>query len=166
MNFVYIIVEYFDALYAYFEVERTFIYYLNKAYIPTMLLVCFNLGSYWIPDRAVPARVSLIITTFLSSMFILMSVTDETVKVSYISAMLVFMLVNIAFLVTASLDHQQRMHAAFGQGSPFTYASVSKVRLSRSRGVIPTWARVQRKRCMKCSSRWLGTQHCTKVASS
>lgn len=102
--------ESFDVLLAYFEVERTFTFFLNKAYIPTMLLVFFNLGSYWIPDQAVPARVSLIITTFLSSMFILMSIMDETVKVSYITSMQIFMIVNISFLMTAIIQFLTILH--------------------------------------------------------
>ena len=99
------LIERYDNLYAYFQVKRTFLYYITKAYIPTMLLVVFNIGSYWIPDTAEPARVTLIITTFLASILILQSVTEETVKVSYLTSMQIFLMVNIGFLVTAILQY-------------------------------------------------------------
>ena len=55
-----------DNLVLTFVVRRTFLYYLYRAYIPIMLLMVFNIGSYWVPDTALPARVTLIVTTFLT----------------------------------------------------------------------------------------------------
>ena len=71
-----------DNLIVKFVVKRTFLYYVYRAYIPIMLLMIFNIGSYWVPDTALPARVTLIVTTFLTNTFILQSVSEQTVRVS------------------------------------------------------------------------------------
>ena len=88
-----------------FHVQRTSVYYVYKAFVPTIFLTILNLGSYWIPDTAMPARVTLIITTFLANMFILQSVSEQTVKVSYTTAMQLFLLVNILFLMTSIIQY-------------------------------------------------------------
>ena len=63
--------RHYDVLVLTFVVTRSFLYYLYVAYIPIMLLMVFNNASYWIPDTALPARVTLIVTTFLTSTYIL-----------------------------------------------------------------------------------------------
>lgn len=65
----------------------------------------FNFGSYWIPATAVPARVTLIVTTFLASTFILQSVSGETVKVSYTTPLQLFMLVSVVLIVVAIVEY-------------------------------------------------------------
>ena len=82
--------EYHDNLVVTFVVRRTFLYYLYRAYIPIMLLMVFNIGSYWIPDTALPARVTLIVTTFLTNVFILQSVSEQTVRVSNTTSLQVY----------------------------------------------------------------------------
>lgn len=97
--------EAYDNLIVNFKVKRTFLYFVYRIYSPTILLLVFNLGSYWIPASAVPARVTLIVTTFLASTFILQSVSEQTVKVPYTTPMQLFLLVNIVFIVFAIVEY-------------------------------------------------------------
>ena len=100
----------FDNLFLFFHVKRTSVYYIYKGFLPTMAMTIFNLCSYWLPDHAMPARISLIITTFLANTFILQSVSDQTVKVSYTTAMQLFLLVNVIFLMTSILQYLVVVH--------------------------------------------------------
>ncbi|XP_057291821.1 glycine receptor subunit alpha-3-like [Hydractinia symbiolongicarpus] len=97
--------EIYDNLIVTFKVKRTFLYFVYRVYVPTILLMIFNFGSYWIPATAVPARVTLIVTTFLASTFILQSVSGETVKVSYTTPLQLFMLVSVVLVVVAIVEY-------------------------------------------------------------
>ena len=88
-----------------FSFKRTFTYYLYRAYLPTMVLMVFNFGSYWVPPSAIPARVTLIVTTMLANAFILQSATEETVKVNYTTPMQLFLIINVMFIVTAIVQY-------------------------------------------------------------
>ena len=66
-------------------------YYVFQAFAPSILLMVLNFSSYWIPDQAVPARIALIVTTFLTSTFILQSATESIVRISYVSPMQSFL---------------------------------------------------------------------------
>ena len=78
-----------------FVVRRAILYFVYKVYIPMFLLVVFNIGSYWIPDTALPARMSLIVTTFLSSVFMLQSVSGDNVRTTTTTSLQVFITVSI-----------------------------------------------------------------------
>ena len=52
-----------------------------------------------------PARVTLIITTFLASTLILQSVTEQTIQVPYTTSMQLFLLVNIMFLLLSIFQY-------------------------------------------------------------
>ena len=85
-------------------------YYIFRAYIPSILLMVFDLCSYWIPITSVPARVTLIVTTFLSSTFILQSVVEQTTKVNYITPLQMFLLVNIGLITISILEFALVLH--------------------------------------------------------
>jgi len=95
----------FDNIYLILRFKRNTIYYVYKAFIPTILLSIFNIGSYFIPDNAMPARVTLIITTFLASTLILQSVTEQTIQVPYTTSMQLFLLINIMFLLLSIFQY-------------------------------------------------------------
>ena len=80
-------------------------YYIFQMYAPTMLLMILNFSSYWIPDEAVPARITMIVTTFLTITFNLQAATDSTVKISYINPMQWFLGVNILFIVASVVQY-------------------------------------------------------------
>ena len=85
----------FEHLILKFVVRRAILYFVYKTYIPMILLVVFNIGSYWIPDTALPARMSLIVTTFLSSVFMLQSVSDDNVRTTTTTSLQVFITFSI-----------------------------------------------------------------------
>lgn len=64
----------------------------------------FNMGAYWVPPSAVPARMTLIVTTLLAIVVILQSVTEQTVKVPYTTPMQLFLIVNVLFIVIAVME--------------------------------------------------------------
>ena len=68
-----------------------------------MLILAFAFGSFWIPDSAVPARMGMIVTSFLASVFILQAVSEQTVKVSYTTPMQIFLLINILLIVASMI---------------------------------------------------------------
>ena len=64
-----------------------------------------NLSSYYIPAAAAPARVTLIVTSFLTSTFILKASTERTVKLSFMNPMQLFLTVNIMFIVASMVQY-------------------------------------------------------------
>ncbi|XP_057310471.1 gamma-aminobutyric acid receptor subunit rho-3-like [Hydractinia symbiolongicarpus] len=97
--------EYYDNLVYTFVVKRTLTYYLFRAYAPTVVLMMFNFGSYWLPPSAVPARITLIVTTVLTNVVILQSATEQTVKVKYVTPMQLFLIVNILFILFSIVEY-------------------------------------------------------------
>ena len=56
----------FPCLKARFQLRRQFGYYLLQTYIPSILIVILSWVSFWINMDAVPARISLGVTTVLT----------------------------------------------------------------------------------------------------
>ncbi|XP_057311039.1 gamma-aminobutyric acid receptor subunit alpha-2-like isoform X2 [Hydractinia symbiolongicarpus] len=97
--------ESFKLLHMHFYVKRTFMYFVYRAYIPSVLLSVFSFASFWIPDTAVPARIGIIVTGFLANVFILQGVSEQTVKVSYTTPMQIFLVVNISLIICALIEY-------------------------------------------------------------
>ena len=93
--------EYMEAT---FVLHRQFLYYMYRVYVPTILLMVFNFASYWIPHTAMPARVTLIMTTFLTITFILQHVTAQTAKSTTTTSLQVFLIVSVTLVVVAILE--------------------------------------------------------------
>ncbi|XP_057311180.1 glycine receptor subunit alpha-2-like [Hydractinia symbiolongicarpus] len=103
--FINNVTENYNNLLLTFVVHRTFAFYFYRMYAPTVVLMVFNFGSFWIPPSAVPARVALIVTTLLINVVILQSVTEQIVKVEYVTAMQLFLLINILFVLLAVVEY-------------------------------------------------------------
>ena len=95
----------YDNLKLTFTFKRSYLYVLYRVYIPISLLMIFNMGSYWIPDTAIPARMGLIMTTFLTNIFILQSVSDQTVATTTTTSLQVFVLFSIIMIVLAMVEY-------------------------------------------------------------
>ena len=69
-------------------------------------------SSFWIPRTSAPARVTLIVTTLLSSMLIyqgaILSIVD------YLTAMQVYMIVNICAIILTMIEFIFVLQAAKG----------------------------------------------------
>ena len=88
-----------------FHVDRTFSYYLFRTYIPSIFLVILTWGIFQIPATAYPARITLIMTSFLANTFILQGASSEYAKVEYTTAIELFLQVNITFIMIAMLEY-------------------------------------------------------------
>ena len=84
--------------------ERQSLHYIYRAYIPTILLMVFNFVSYWIPHTAIPARVTLIVTTFLTLMLILQSVSEQTAKATSTTSLQIFLMFSVILVVVAIVE--------------------------------------------------------------
>ena len=85
--------------------KRSFPYFLYHVYIPGALLVGLSFTTFFIPPTAVPARVTLIVTNFLSTMFIFGSTSSLIPKEPYITAMEIYSLVNIVFIIMVMFEY-------------------------------------------------------------
>ena len=88
-------IERYDSPSLYFVIRRALSYYVYKVYIPMILLVVFNIGSYWIPQSAIPARMTLIVTTFLSSVVMLQAVSSEHIQTPTTTSLQIFVTFSI-----------------------------------------------------------------------
>ena len=85
-NMTYSVGDIFPNLKVSFHMARTFSYYVYRSYVPSFLLVMLSWGTFQIPAKAYPARVTLIITNFLANAFILQHASSEYTKVPYTTA--------------------------------------------------------------------------------
>ena len=88
-NCIIIILLFFDVgnhtcIYAEFQLNRQFQYYLVQTYIPTILIVILSWVSFWIDENAVPARVTLGILTVLTMTSQSTVINQRLPRVSYI----------------------------------------------------------------------------------
>eukprot|EP00112_Aurelia_sp_Birch-Aquarium-sp1_P021411 Seg5763.1 transcript_id=Seg5763.1/GoldUCD/mRNA.D3Y31 product="Glycine receptor subunit alphaZ1" protein_id=Seg5763.1/GoldUCD/D3Y31 len=95
----------FTILKGIFHIERLFPHYLYHTYIPSMFLVSLSWSTFWIPSSAVPGRVTLITTNFLTSMFIFNNVGTSKPKVHYKTALEIFGLLNVIFIMMVMVEY-------------------------------------------------------------
>eukprot|EP00794_Sanderia_malayensis_P018848 gene18848-20746_t len=89
----------FTRLNAIFDIERLLSFYVYHVYFPGVFLVAFTFCTFWIPPTSVPARVTLIVTNFLTSIFIFNGISAEIPKVPYHTPLELFTLMNIGFII-------------------------------------------------------------------
>ncbi|CAH1245290.1 GLRA3 [Branchiostoma lanceolatum] len=89
---------------AYFKLVRRFGYYLIQAYIPSILLVIISWLTFWINPDVVPARISLGITTVLTSTTLTAFSHGSTPRNSYIRAIDIWMLACSVFVFAALVE--------------------------------------------------------------
>ncbi|XP_077989577.1 glycine receptor subunit alpha-2-like [Glandiceps talaboti] len=96
------------------EVNFTFVrllgYYWISYFIPTLLLVILSWVSFWINPMASPARVALGVTIVLTVTTQAISVHSILPKVSYITAIDVWMLACLMFVVASLLEYSVVHH--------------------------------------------------------
>lgn len=77
----------FDCLEAVFHLKRQFGFYVLQTYIPSILIVILSWISFWVNKEAVPARITLGVTTVLTMTTQLSTATKSTMRVSYPKAL-------------------------------------------------------------------------------
>lgn len=85
--------------------RRTFTYHLYSGYMPSILLVLLTWATFWIPAKAVPARVTLIVTNFLSTIFVMQQEIGKIVRVDYTTAVQVLLVTNLFFVLLAMVEY-------------------------------------------------------------
>ena len=105
MSTLYFLSETFQALEAQVKVKRTFLYHLYSGYMPSSLLVILTWGTFWIPATAVPARVTLIVTNFLTTIFVIQQEGLKIIRVEYTTAVQIFLVVNLFFVLLSMVEY-------------------------------------------------------------
>ncbi|CBY19673.1 unnamed protein product [Oikopleura dioica] len=95
----------FTCIEARFILARQMGYYMIECFIPSALIVILSWVSFWISIDAVPARVSLGITTVLTITSQRASISSSLPKVSYIKALDIWMVICIAYVFAAVLEY-------------------------------------------------------------
>ncbi|MCP9264122.1 Glutamate-gated chloride channel [Dirofilaria immitis] len=85
--------------------RREYSYYLIQLYIPCIMLVVVSWVSFWLDKDAVPARVSLGVTTLLTMTTQASGINAKLPPVSYIKAVDVWIGVCLAFIFGALLEY-------------------------------------------------------------
>ncbi|XP_077988485.1 glycine receptor subunit alpha-2-like [Glandiceps talaboti] len=88
----------FSSLELHFTLSRKIGYYVISTFLPSSLLVVLSWVSFWINPEAAPARVALCITTVLTITTMAIAVRDELPKVSYVTAVDVWMSACLLFV--------------------------------------------------------------------
>nr|CCN97895.1 glutamate-gated chloride channel 6 [Cooperia oncophora] len=87
-----------------FTLKRMFRFYLAQIYLPSTLLVVVSWVSFWLERTAVPARVTLGVTTLLTMTTQAAAINNSLPPVSYIKAVDVWIGVCLAFIFAAVLE--------------------------------------------------------------
>nr|XP_004663369.1 gamma-aminobutyric acid receptor subunit rho-3 [Jaculus jaculus] len=88
-----------------FVLERQTLFFVLQTYFPAMLMVMLSWVSFWIDRRAVPARVSLGITTVLTMSTIVTGVSASMPQVSYVKAVDVYLWVSSVFVFLSVIEY-------------------------------------------------------------
>ncbi|NXJ21792.1 GBRR2 protein, partial [Dicrurus megarhynchus] len=95
----------YNRLYINFTLRRHIFFFLLQTYFPAILMVMLSWVSFWIDRRAVPARVSLGITTVLTMSTIITGVNASMPRVSYIKAVDIYLWVSFVFVFLSVLEY-------------------------------------------------------------
>ncbi|CAI4228524.1 unnamed protein product [Auanema sp. JU1783] len=87
------------------RLRREYSYYLIQLYVPCIMLVVVSWVSFWLDKDAVPARVSLGVTTLLTMTTQASGINSKLPPVSYIKAVDVWIGVCLAFIFGALLEY-------------------------------------------------------------
>lgn len=92
-------------LFVRFQLKREIGYYLLQIYLPCYLIVIISWVSFWINREAAPARVTLGITTLLTTSTIGLTGRAGIPKVSYSTALDIFLLMCFSFVFAALVEY-------------------------------------------------------------
>ncbi|KAL4624887.1 gamma-aminobutyric acid receptor subunit rho-3-like [Arapaima gigas] len=95
----------YNRLYINFLLRRHIFFFMLQTYFPTMLMVMLSWVSFWIDRRAVPARVSLGITTVLTMSTIITGVSASMPQVSYVKAVDIYLWTSFLFVFLSVIEY-------------------------------------------------------------
>ncbi|CAH2319989.1 gamma-aminobutyric acid receptor subunit delta isoform X1 [Pelobates cultripes] len=88
-----------------FQLRRNRGLYIIQSYVPSILLVVMSWISFWISQSAVPARVSLGITTVLTMTTLMISARSSLPRASAVKALDVYFLICYVFVFAALIEY-------------------------------------------------------------
>ncbi|XP_039611966.1 gamma-aminobutyric acid receptor subunit delta isoform X1 [Polypterus senegalus] len=95
----------FPRLRLHFQLRRNRGVYIIQSYVPSILLVAMSWVSFWISQSAVPARVSLGITTVLTMTTLMVSARSSLPRASSIKALDVYFWICYVFVFAALVEY-------------------------------------------------------------
>ncbi|KAF6344590.1 gamma-aminobutyric acid type A receptor subunit delta [Rhinolophus ferrumequinum] len=95
----------FPRLSLHFHLRRNRGVYIIQSYMPSVLLVAMSWVSFWISQAAVPARVSLGITTVLTMTTLMVSARSSLPRASAIKALDVYFWICYVFVFAALVEY-------------------------------------------------------------
>uniref|UniRef100_A0A8C6SVA3 GABA(C) receptor n=1 Tax=Neogobius melanostomus TaxID=47308 RepID=A0A8C6SVA3_9GOBI len=95
----------YNRLFINFILRRHIFFFMLQTYFPTMLMVVLSWVSFWIDRRAVPARVSLGMTTVLTMSTIITGVSSSMPQVSYVKAVDIYLWVSFLFVFLSVIEY-------------------------------------------------------------
>ncbi|XP_054191782.1 gamma-aminobutyric acid receptor subunit delta isoform X1 [Homo sapiens] len=118
----------FPRLSLHFHLRRNRGVYIIQSYMPSVLLVAMSWVSFWISQAAVPARVSLGITTVLTMTTLMVSARSSLPRASAIKALDVYFWICYVFVFAALVEY------AFAHfNADYRKKQKAKVKVSRPR---------------------------------
>ncbi|XP_054721371.1 glycine receptor subunit alphaZ1-like [Uloborus diversus] len=138
-------------------------YYITNVYVPTTLIVFMSMLSFWIPAEAVPARVTLGVTSLLT--IVTKQYQASLPNVSYIVALNIWLSACIGFVFVSLLEyaavialHTKQKKAKISVSAIRDHvAAVHKIYPRDTRSVRNVWIKKRQKR----ESFW--TRHSEKI---
>ncbi|XP_054721223.1 glycine receptor subunit alphaZ1-like [Uloborus diversus] len=94
----------YSCLIAEFHLQRSIGYHLVQSYLPTVLIVVISWVSFWLDVEAIPARITLGVTTLLTISSKSSGIQSSLPPVSYVKAIDVWMGACTTFVFTALLE--------------------------------------------------------------
>ncbi|KAL4677551.1 hypothetical protein H8959_020225 [Pygathrix nigripes] len=95
----------YNRLFINFVLRRHIFFFVLQTYFPAILMVMLSWVSFWIDRRAVPARVSLGITTVLTMSTIITAMSTSMPQVSYLKAVDVYLWVSSFFVFLSVIEY-------------------------------------------------------------
>ncbi|KAL1006563.1 hypothetical protein UPYG_G00073860 [Umbra pygmaea] len=95
----------YNRLFINFLLRRHIFFFMLQTYFPTMLMVLLSWVSFWIDRRAVPARVSLGMTTVLTMSTIITGVSSSMPQVSYVKAVDIYLWTSFLFVFLSVIEY-------------------------------------------------------------
>ncbi|KAM8927646.1 gamma-aminobutyric acid receptor subunit delta [Pelodytes ibericus] len=122
----------FPRLTLHFQLRRNRGVYIIQSYVPSILLVAMSWISFWISQSAVPARVSLGITTVLTMTTLMDSARSSLPRASAIKALDVYFLICYVFVFAALVEYAfAHFNAAYMKKEVKTKATTQEKKVAR-----------------------------------